>query len=111
MKKRSIGMFGAGLALALASALGAGQVAQSMQQPQQAQQGQSDLKATPPKARQAKTKIVNEVGGLQLMQGGVFGLTPREYGLRFGNGASRKGKKNYLRMAHNAKVSKRINRA
>ena len=36
------------------------------------------------------------------------GLSPKEYGIRFGTGASRRGRKNYQRMAHNAKVGRRM---
>ncbi len=108
MRKRSIGMMG--LALAMAGALGAAP-AQPVSQAPGTTQSTQDMKATPPKQREKKTKFVREVGGIPLMQTGVFGLTPREYGLRFGNGASRKSKSNYLRMAHNSKVTKRINRA
>lgn len=111
MKKKRIGLLGAGIALSIASALGTAQVAQSVGEPSQTYQNKSDFKSTPPKQRERKTRLVNEVGGIPLMQTGEFGLTPREYGLRFGNGASRKGKKNFLRMAHNSKVGKRINRA
>lgn len=111
MRRKTIGMLGAGIALSLAGAVGIGQVAQTTTAPIQTEQGKSDFKATPPKQREKKTRIVNEIGGIPLMQTGEFGLTPREYGMRFGNGASRKGKNNFQRMAHNAKVSRRINRA
>lgn len=36
---------------------------------------------------------------------GVFGMTPKEYGMRFGNGGSKKT--NRLRYSHNAKVGRR----
>lgn len=111
MKNKRIGMLGAGIALSLAGAMGVGQVSQTATAPMQSEQTKSDFKATPPKQREAKTRMVNEIGGIPLMQTGEFGLTPREYGLRFGNGASKKRKNNYQRMAHNAKVCRRVNRS
>lgn len=111
MRKKTIGMLGAGIALSLAAAMGAGQIGGATTVPVQTEQGKSDFKATPPKQREKKTKIVNEIGGIPLMQTGEFGLTPREYGMRFGTGASRKGKNNFQRMAHNAKVGRRTNHA
>ncbi|WP_148233500.1 hypothetical protein [Pseudopedobacter saltans] len=35
------------------------------------------------------------------------GLSPKEYGMRFGNGKSRKGKTNFKRLSHQYKVRRR----
>lgn len=45
--------------------------------------------------------------GLDLITRGTFGMTPKEYGIRYGHG-NRKGKTNRLRLAHNKKVKNRI---
>lgn len=67
-------------------------------------------KATPEKKRKAgKQKIsINPLtGGLVMPPAypGQFGLSPKEYGMRYGNGGSKRSNRN--RYAHNAKVKRR----
>lgn len=53
-----------------------------------------------------KYSVTNYIGGLPLVtgfSGGAFGLTPKEYGLRFGNGKCRKHKTNMLRVSKQSK--------
>lgn len=54
----------------------------------------------------AKYSITNYIGGLPLVieyTGGTYGLSPKEYGIRFGNGKSRKHKSNMLLISKKAK--------
>ena len=52
---------------------------------------------------------VNAIGGLDFKPLSIkdYGMSPREYGLRFGTGKSKNGKTNYQRMSHNAKLKRR----
>lgn len=63
-------------------------------------------KSTAIQAPQQRNTIVNEIGGIPFAS--VFpnyGMSPKEYGMRYGNGGSKKI--NRLRCAHNAKVKRR----
>ena len=54
----------------------------------------------------AKYSVTNYIGGLPLVTeftGGTYGLSPKEYGMRYGNGKSRKHKTNMLRISKQAK--------
>lgn len=53
-----------------------------------------------------KYSVTNYIGGLPLVTeftGGTYGLSPKEYGMRFGNGKSRKHKSNMLRVSKQTK--------
>lgn len=102
--RRNAGILAA--AMALAGLSGVGQVASGQINAATSVQYQ----ATAPKSRgERRTSPFQYAGGLGLFPSyGNFGLTPKEYGLRFGNGRSRKGKTNYQRLAHNAKLSRRM---
>lgn len=55
----------------------------------------------------AKYSITNHIGGLPLVTeyyGNPPGLTPKEYGIRHGNGKSRKGKVNKKHRSHLMKI-------
>lgn len=105
MKKRKLLVIG--LATALASLAGTGQVAQSAQAPVSTQQT-VELKGTEAKIRKHATKSVLHSGGMDIVQhDNGYGMSPKEYGIRYGNGNSRKVKHNRLRHSHNAKVKKR----
>lgn len=103
-----------GIALALAALTGLGQVKSTAAvfgadpaAPETAENYKAPLigKTTP-------RASVKQIGGLDLVTeyyGGVFGLTPKEYGLRYGTGASRKHKSNRNRYAANASTRKRFN--
>ena len=66
-----------------------------------------EVKATAGGQRKVQNKVVREVGGLPLVTiGGDYGLSPKVYGIRFGHG-NKKGKTNFLRLAHNAKLKRR----
>lgn len=81
----------------------------------QAQIGQSiavksanEIQATQAtKTKREKLPFTNMGSIPNLGFGGPFGLTPKEYGIAFGNGASRKGRSNKLRYSHNAKLKRR----
>lgn len=64
---------------------------------------------TPDKKKAGKQRItVNPLtGGLAMpaIFSNQFGMTPKEYGMRFGNGGSKKSNRN--RYAHNAKLKRR----
>lgn len=95
-------------ALALAGGLGTAQVGQSNIPSQQTFQSQRDMKATRPTKSIRHKTIVEQSGGLDVIRdGGEFGLTPMQYGMRYGNGKSRNVKNNMLRYSHNAKVKRR----
>ena len=87
----------------LAGLAGAGQVSA-------ASTNMSTYQATT-QAKEARKKGsifgIGSIPGMGSMSGGQFGLTPKEYGMRFGTGASRKGKSNRLRYATNAKLKRR----
>lgn len=66
-----------------------------------------EVKATANGQRKVQNKVVREVGGLPIVTvGGAYGMSPKEYGIRFGHG-NKKGKTNFLRLAHNAKLKRR----
>lgn len=57
-----------------------------------------------------KKSTIKQIGGLDLVTeftGKPFGLTPKEYGIRFGNGRSKKSKINKIQRSHLYKVGKR----
>lgn len=86
-------LIGAGLATALAP-----KVAQASQTGIVERQIINDIQK-PTKKR----SVTNFIGGLPLVteyQYTNFGLTPKEYGLRFGNGNSRKKKTNKKHRSH-----------
>ncbi|MDP3561715.1 MAG: hypothetical protein Q8R83_06030 [Legionellaceae bacterium] len=110
-RRKSLGMMAAAFAIAMAGSLGSAQVAQTSQaNPMQSSRGASmqEMKATTPTKSTRHRSVVAQAGGLDVIrEGGVFGLTPMQYGMRFGNGKSRKGKTNMLRVSKNAKLRKR----
>ena len=107
-RKATFGKLGIGFALALAGLAGTTQPATLTGRTAQHQhQNQQQQKATPVGVAEKEAHKIHAAGGLDLMQVGQYGMSPKEYGLRFGNGKSRKGKNNYARMSHNAKVQRR----
>src|SRR5690606_1674743 len=71
---------------------------------------QQEVKATPreEKVRQKHTKHNVGGSGLDLVTHWPnFGLSPKEYGMRYGDGKSRKGKTNKLHVKHSYKVKRR----
>lgn len=99
-------MLGAGFAMALAGLTGSAQAAQPTLVTSQNVQEIKGVKET---KRETKNIEVNNTGGLDFppIHLPEPGLTPKEYGMRYGNGASRKGKSNRLRYGHNAKIGRR----
>ena len=69
----------------------------------------NEVKATEPHQRTFKRDIkISPIGGLDgLLSPNDFGLSPKEYGLRFGNGKSRKHRCNRLKFHQEAKLKKR----
>ncbi len=55
----------------------------------------------------SKYKVMREVGGLDLVTHGMPGLSPKEYGLRYGNGKSKRHKTNKIQRSHGYKVAAR----
>jgi hypothetical protein len=103
MKKRSrLSMLGAGFAFALAALAGSAQALPLTSAPTT----QNETKATAPKVTQRTAHKVHSVGGLDLMQYGNYGMSPKEYGIKFGSG-NQKGRCNRLRFSHNAKLKRR----
>lgn len=102
-KNKLVAVAGVALAAAMMSA-----------NPQQsvANQGQKttyESKATTTQQRRVSKKVVNEIGGIPLeTYFPQYGMSPKEYGIRYGNGASRKVKTNFKKLSHQAKISKRI---
>lgn len=108
MKKKSLGVT---IAAALLGGLtGGGQVIQPAAQAGQAQHAQSTEMKGVSQNRRTKERInINNTGGLDFKPLTVsdFGMSPKEYGLRFGNGKSRVGKSNRLAYTHKAKLKRR----
>jgi hypothetical protein len=67
-----------------------------------------EIKSTKTGAIRETNKVIRNVGSIPIVTYFPnFGLSPKEYGMIFGNGKSRKGKVNYARMSHNAKLKRR----
>lgn len=97
-------------AIGLAGLMGIGQIAQSRVNEAAATRSESQpIKAT----RERKVSPYQhqvEIGGIPLTHHiPSYGMSPKEYGMRFGNGGSKRS--NRLRYSHNAKVKRRLNRA
>jgi hypothetical protein len=91
-------------ALSMAGLAGSGQVASAKTLATAA--NTVEYKATNDrKAKKEKISVNHVTGGLDFDHGKPFGLTPKEYGMRYGNGGSKRS--NRLRYSHNAKVKRR----
>lgn len=105
MKKRTskFGFIGAGFALALAALGGTAQPATINKDLSHHEQKQAT------EARPAHKQRISRqtVGGLDLVRVGEYGMSPKEYGLRYGNGKNRKGKINFKKLSHQYKVGRR----
>ena len=109
-KKKSTGLIGMALALGLAGGLGTAQITQTAltNAPIQQSQRSGEMKATTPTKSVSRKIVYQQSGGLDVIQeGGVYGLSPKQYGMQYGNGKSRKVKHNRLRYSHNAKLKRR----
>jgi len=104
MRKSRFGI-GAGFMMALAGVMGSAQAMQPLAQA--AQSTQKEMKSTAAKYVARSERKVHSAGGLDLVQRGEYGMSPKEYGLRYGNGASKKHKSNRLRLGHSAKIGRR----
>ena len=93
--------------LALAGIAGAGQVQANKAL---AAQNTVEYKATTKDRKSEKEKIsVNDItGGLNFLHGNPYGMSPKEYGMRYGHGGTKRS--NRLRYSHNAKLKRRISR-
>ncbi|MFD2962777.1 MULTISPECIES: hypothetical protein [Olivibacter] len=104
MKRRMLSTIGVGVG-ALAMAL----AANSLSYVNNAPQTVKEVKATLSETKKARTKVVNQIGGIPLESYVPnYGMSPKEYGIRFGNGRSRKGKLNLNKLSHNCKVKSRM---
>lgn len=55
----------------------------------------------------SRVRVVNHIGGVPLeTYVHDYGMSPKQYGILYGRG-NRKGKTNFLRLAHNAKLKRR----
>lgn len=65
-----------------------------------------ETKAVTEKQRN-RVKVLNHIGGIPLeTYVPDYGMSPKQYGILYGHG-NRKGKTNFLRLAHNAKLKRR----
>jgi len=113
MRRDKLGVIAAGMVLGVAGMLGTAQVSQSTVVNQQSQSRNlptQEIKATEPKKYGRRKSVIAQAGGLDVVEehyGGIFGLTPKQYGMQYGHGGSRIGKSNRLRLSHNAKLKRR----
>jgi len=111
MRKNRVGIIGAGLALAVAGLMGSAQASQPLvAQTRQSQSQGGEMKATRDYRKSKEEINVNAYRGLDFnpFLFNDAGLSPKEYGLRYGTGKSRKHKSNRLRYSHNAKLNRRL---
>ena len=95
-------------AIGAAGMLGTAQVAQSTSAPV-TQSQTKEIKGTEAAKPARKTSFKAQVGGLDIIEvNGGYGMSPKEYGMRFAKGPSA-GKTNRLRCSHNAKLKRRSN--
>ncbi|RZJ91878.1 MAG: hypothetical protein EOO20_03820 [Chryseobacterium sp.] len=107
MNKRRFGLIAA--AMGMAGLMGGVQATQPLNAQHQEVRTTGELKATRETRKSKEAINVNIDGGLDFNKF-LFndsGLSPKEYGLRFGTGESRKNKSNRLRFTHNAKLRRR----
>ena len=109
MKNKRIGLLGLGLSMLMAGGIGTAQVSQAGNSPlTQNQRSSGEMKATAPTKSTRHKSVIAQAGNLDIIyEGGVFGLTPMQYGTKYGNGKSKKGKTNFLRLSHNAKIKRK----
>jgi hypothetical protein len=113
MAKKKIGLIGTALAFALAAGLGTAQVTHTSinNAPTSQAQRSGEMKATQPRKSVSRKIVAQHSGGLDIIhEGGDYGMSPKQYGLSYGNGKSRKVKHNRLRYSHNAKLKRRLNK-
>lgn len=65
-----------------------------------------EVRGITPDRKSARYQIQNTIGGIppESYYAGTPGLSPKEYGMIFGNGKSRKGKNNMLHVSRKAKM-------
>jgi hypothetical protein len=100
MRRNRTSMLGMGFALALSGIVGGAHATQVMSRSLQ------EVKATAVNYKERAERKVHSAGGLDLMQRGEYGMSPMEYGMRYGHGNG-KGRTNKLRCSHNAKLKRR----
>ncbi|WP_342645011.1 hypothetical protein [Mucilaginibacter sp. CSA2-8R] len=97
MKKRLIAY-----AAALASLVGLGSASKANTESLNTKTDVS-IKADPKSTKRKTTGVVNTIGGIPITHlFPKYGMSPREYGQRYGNGKNRKHKSNRLRYARKA---------
>lgn len=107
MNKQRFGFLAA--AMGLAGLMGGAQATQPLTSPQHNVRNTGELKATKEERKSKEAIKINAYGGLDFnpFLFNDAGLSPKEYGLRFGTGKSRKNKSNRLRYSHNSKLNRR----
>ena len=93
--------------MALAGLMGSAQASQAyVNSPLTQNAAGKDMKATPANSTRAQYRTVHTSGGLDLMQRGEYGMSPMEYGMRYGHG--NKGRHTNLnKCSHNSKLKRR----
>jgi DNA-binding transcriptional regulator YiaG len=92
---------------ALASLVGLGSVSKANTETLNTKNDVS-IKADPKSIKRKSTSVVNTIGGIPIEHlRPNYGMSPKEYGQRYGTGKNRKHKSNRKRYAHNSKVSAR----
>lgn len=95
-----------GVGLAAAAMMLAGNPAPA--QANQTVKQNHEVRGVTPERKTSRHQIKNTIGGIPTISfGGIPGLSPKEYGIRFGNGKSRKSKTNMLHVSRKAKLKHR----
>lgn len=119
IRKNLISAVGVGIATALLAATPAptpqtqnvadSNQSTSRQQQNQNQQQNNEIRAARfEQTRRFRSGYANTIGRVPLMTaGGDFGLTPKEYGIRYSKGNGYSKKTNFKKLSHQAKVKRR----
>lgn len=113
-KRKGIGFLAAAMALAMAGSIGTTQSMENVN-PKTAGGTEQNAKSTPAGERKKRSyhkEYMGSSGGIPMLNHFTnYMMSPMEYGMRFGNGGSKKYKSNRLRYSHNAKVKRRTSNA
>jgi hypothetical protein len=107
MKKRNrLGIIGMSL-MALATVAIPASLAK-VNTPVEQSQSTQNQKATQPIKEGRKYNTIHSIGGMSMVANGTnYGMSPKDYGERFGHG-NKSGHLNMLRVKHNSKLKRRI---
>lgn len=106
MKKNNLKKVVGGVGLTAAAMMLAGNPAPA--QANQSAKQSHEVRGITPERKSARHQIQNTIGGIPVETYYVNpGLSPKEYGLRYGTGRTRKGKTNFAQLKHQSKVKQR----